>query len=117
MLIYNETSRIKTMKNKIVLVTGSTDGIGKQTALELAKKNAYVLIHGKDRQRCHQTAAEIAAKSGNNKLQPSFSRYAGKFDVLDPLLKHKICLFKKNLCNRRNLWFPFFHRLQVRLAS
>lgn len=58
------------MKNKIVLVTGSTDGIGKQTALELAKKDAYVLIHGKDSKRCHKTVDEIAAKSGNNKLQP-----------------------------------------------
>lgn len=58
------------MENKIVLVTGSTDGIGKQTALELAKKNAYVLIHGKDTERCHKTVSEIAAKSGNNKLQP-----------------------------------------------
>lgn len=58
------------MENKIVLVTGSTDGIGKQTALELAKKNAYVLIHGRDTERCHQTVDEIASKSGNNKLQP-----------------------------------------------
>ncbi len=58
------------MENKIVLVTGSTDGIGKQTALELAKKNAYVLIHGKDSERCQKTVDEIAAKSGNNKLQP-----------------------------------------------
>jgi NAD(P)-dependent dehydrogenase (short-subunit alcohol dehydrogenase family) len=58
------------MENKVVLVTGSTDGIGKQTALELAKKNAYVLIHGKNPERCHKTVDEIAAKSGNNKLQP-----------------------------------------------
>jgi NAD(P)-dependent dehydrogenase (short-subunit alcohol dehydrogenase family) len=58
------------MDNKIVLITGSTDGIGKQTALELAKRNAYVLIHGRNPERCHQTVGEIAAKSGNNKLQP-----------------------------------------------
>jgi NAD(P)-dependent dehydrogenase (short-subunit alcohol dehydrogenase family) len=57
------------MDNKIVLVTGSTDGIGKQTALELAKKNAYVLIHGRNPERCHNTVDEIKAKSGNNKLQ------------------------------------------------
>ena len=39
------------MKNKIVLVTGSTDGIGKQTALDLAGMEATVLIHGKDTNR------------------------------------------------------------------
>ena len=58
------------MENKIVLVTGSTDGIGKQTALELAKKNAYVLIHGRNPGRCHKTIDEIKAISGNNKLKP-----------------------------------------------
>jgi len=52
------------MEDKIVLVTGSTDGIGKQTALELAKKGASVLIHGKNPERCHKTVDEIAAKSG-----------------------------------------------------
>jgi short-subunit dehydrogenase len=36
------------MENKIVLVTGATDGIGKQTAYELADKNATVILHGRN---------------------------------------------------------------------
>jgi short-subunit dehydrogenase len=33
------------MKGKIVLITGSTDGIGKQTAKELAVSGVTVIIH------------------------------------------------------------------------
>ena len=36
------------MKGKIVLITGCTDGIGQQTAYELALGGAVVLLHAKD---------------------------------------------------------------------
>ncbi len=36
------------MDGKVVLVTGSTDGIGKQTAYSLASKGAIVLLHGRN---------------------------------------------------------------------
>ena len=36
------------MENKVILITGSTDGIGKQAALELAIKGATILIHGRN---------------------------------------------------------------------
>ena len=36
------------LKNKTVLITGSTDGIGKQTALEAADAGAEVIVHGRD---------------------------------------------------------------------
>jgi hypothetical protein len=35
------------MSGKVVLVTGSTDGIGKQTANNLLKANATVILHGR----------------------------------------------------------------------
>jgi NAD(P)-dependent dehydrogenase (short-subunit alcohol dehydrogenase family) len=52
------------MKGKTVLVTGSTDGIGKQTALELARMGAHVLIHGRDAGRVLATVNEIAGETG-----------------------------------------------------
>ncbi len=44
---------------KTILITGSTDGIGKQTALELAQQGHKVIIHGRNLKKCKQTAAEI----------------------------------------------------------
>lgn len=46
------------MTGKTVLVTGSTDGIGRQTAVELAALGADVLVHGRDARR---GAAALAA--------------------------------------------------------
>lgn len=52
------------MKNKIVLVTGATDGIGQQTAIELAQMGAQVLVHGRSAERCEKVVAEIQRASG-----------------------------------------------------
>ena len=56
------------MKDKIVLITGSTDGIGKQTALELARLGATVLLHGRQAEHGRQTLEEIRAATGNPRL-------------------------------------------------
>ena len=36
---------------KVALVTGSTDGIGRETALGIARQGATVLVHGRDREK------------------------------------------------------------------
>ncbi len=53
------------MNGKVVLVTGATNGIGKVTALELAKKGARVVITGRNLDKTRNTAGEIRMKSGN----------------------------------------------------
>lgn len=53
------------MEGKTVLVTGATDGIGRQTALELARMGAAVIVHARDLARGEAVAADIREKSGN----------------------------------------------------
>ena len=53
------------MKGKICLITGATSGIGKVTALELARMGATVVISGRNPQRCADTVAFIRTATGN----------------------------------------------------
>lgn len=56
-------------KKKIVLITGSTDGIGKLTALKLAGQNMSVLIHGRDIEKTQNVVREVISKSGNQNIK------------------------------------------------
>jgi NAD(P)-dependent dehydrogenase (short-subunit alcohol dehydrogenase family) len=49
------------LEGKIVLVTGSTDGVGRSVARRLADRGAHVLVHGRDRRRGEQVIEQIRA--------------------------------------------------------
>jgi len=53
------------MQDKLCLVTGATLGIGRESALGLARMGAHIVIAGRDEARTRETAAAIAAQSGN----------------------------------------------------
>ena len=88
------------IEDKTVLVTGSTDGVGRLVARRLADRGARVLIHGRDRARGEQLLDEIrAAKRGSAAFLPAdFSslaevrRLAGTvrrdYDRLDVLINN-----------------------------
>jgi NAD(P)-dependent dehydrogenase (short-subunit alcohol dehydrogenase family) len=50
---------------RVAVVTGATEGIGKQTAIELLKKGLFVVVHGRSEARAREAAEAIsdAAKS------------------------------------------------------
>jgi NAD(P)-dependent dehydrogenase (short-subunit alcohol dehydrogenase family) len=56
------------MPTKIILVTGSTDGIGKETARQLAQIGATVIVHGRHADRCEATRDEIRSATGNPRV-------------------------------------------------
>ncbi|HMV78141.1 MAG TPA: SDR family NAD(P)-dependent oxidoreductase [Leptospiraceae bacterium] len=86
------------MKDKIVLITGSTGGIGFQTALTLASMNAFVVLHGRSQESGAQALLEMLQKSGNSQgdfisadlssisgvrsLSADFQKRFGRLDVL-----------------------------------
>lgn len=57
------------MNGKTVLITGSTDGIGKQTAIELAKLGANVVIHGRGKVRAYAAASDVCKESGSEQVE------------------------------------------------
>lgn len=55
------------MSQPIILVTGSTDGIGKETALELASRGAEVILHGRNTEKIRAVQRELEEKTGSGK--------------------------------------------------
>lgn len=61
-----------------ILITGSTDGIGKQTALEMAQRGHHILIHGRSQQRLEKTRDWILEQVPESKI----SLFKADFAVL-----------------------------------
>ena len=59
------------LKGKTALVTGSTSGIGRATAIALAARGAHALIVGRDEQRAKDVVADIEGRGGNAALRLS----------------------------------------------
>jgi NAD(P)-dependent dehydrogenase (short-subunit alcohol dehydrogenase family) len=53
------------MRGKVCLVTGATQGVGRQVAEGLARLDAKVLVHGRDATKVARTVAELRSASGN----------------------------------------------------
>jgi NAD(P)-dependent dehydrogenase (short-subunit alcohol dehydrogenase family) len=76
------------MHGKTVLITGSTDGVGRYVAGELAAAGAKVLIHGRDRDR-GKTLAEEIRRAGHGEAvfyQADLSSLAGARQLADAVL-------------------------------
>lgn len=63
------------MDRRICMVTGANSGIGKATALGLAKMGATLVIVCRDRSRGEAAMAEIKAESGNQAVDLMLADY------------------------------------------
>ena len=59
---------MRPLEEQTVLVTGSTDGLGKGVATELAARGATVLLHGRDNARLDATAEAIHEETGSQRI-------------------------------------------------
>lgn len=56
------------MKDRIVLVTGATFGIGRATALQIADTGATVVVAGRNRAKSQDTVRSIQEETGNSNV-------------------------------------------------
>jgi NAD(P)-dependent dehydrogenase (short-subunit alcohol dehydrogenase family) len=66
-----------TLRGRTALVTGSTDGLGRELALTLARAGAHVIVHGRNAERGQSVVAEITAAGGSARF------FAADFASLD----------------------------------
>ena len=54
------------LKGKVVLVTGSTDGLGREVALRSAALGANVIVHGRNQERGKAVVVDVHVAPGYN---------------------------------------------------
>lgn len=62
---------------QVVLVTGSTSGLGREVALRMGARGAHVIVHGRNRERGMEVVREIEAGPGSARF------YAADFASFD----------------------------------
>jgi len=96
------------MNARVCVVTGGNSGIGKETALGLARMGATVVLVVRDLERGAKAKAEIVSQSGNKSVDvmqcdlssiSSIRRFAGEFKLkygrLDVLINNAGAVFDK----------------------
>jgi NAD(P)-dependent dehydrogenase (short-subunit alcohol dehydrogenase family) len=70
---------VRSVDEAVILVTGSTDGLGEQVVRDLAAAGATVLLHGRDPARVDAAVRRIRDETGNEELR----YYLADFSSLD----------------------------------
>jgi NAD(P)-dependent dehydrogenase (short-subunit alcohol dehydrogenase family) len=102
------TNNNQSMEQKIILITGATDGIGKITATSLATQGHIIIIHGRNKAKAEAVCQEIKSQTGNNKVdyvladllsmadtKRMVTEFKAKYDHLDVLINNAGALFGK----------------------
>lgn len=94
------------MTGKHVIVTGATNGIGEEAALEIARMGATVCVISRSEAKCQATVARIKSETGNPNVSyiaadlssidgaiGAANTYKAQFDRLDVLLNNAGAVF------------------------
>jgi NAD(P)-dependent dehydrogenase (short-subunit alcohol dehydrogenase family) len=78
-----------TAKRKSVLITGSTDGVGRYVAERLAAQGWRVIVHGRDRTRDEAAVAQITSQGGEARfLAADLASLAGVRSLADAVQRN-----------------------------
>jgi NAD(P)-dependent dehydrogenase (short-subunit alcohol dehydrogenase family) len=69
------------LAEQTILVTGATDGLGRETARALARRGMTVLVHARDPEKGEQTLRWIREQTGNQRLRLYVADFASLSDV------------------------------------
>lgn len=68
---------------KVILITGSTDGIGKLAAIKLAKEGHTIYLHGRNAKKLSNVIGEVKSDSNNHNIKG----FVADFSDLDEVRK------------------------------
>ncbi len=97
------------MKGKIVLITGASSGIGKETARTIAGLGATTLLVGHNRAKVIATANELIHETGNGLVLPLIANLASQEEVRR-LVKDFMTRFNRLDVLINNAGAVFMHR-------
>jgi len=99
---------MSTMKGRICIITGSNSGIGKETAIGLAKMGATIVMVVRDQERGEKARIEIVKQTGNDSvdlmicdlssmssIRHCAEEFKKKYDRLDVLINNAGAVFNK----------------------
>ena len=100
------TQNLGSQKGKLILVTGSNTGLGYETALELAKKDARVIMAGRSKEKLEDAKRKILAEVPEAELETEVldlgslenikafaGRFIKKYPKLDVLINNAGIMF------------------------
>ncbi|MER0123994.1 SDR family NAD(P)-dependent oxidoreductase [Streptococcus sp. ZJ93] len=113
--------------SKTILITGSTDGIGKHLALKLASEGHEVILHGRNDEKLRVALSDIQLKTGNSRVHAYLAdlsqmaevyRFAQEiqrdFEKIDVLLNNAGAYFGANrIATAENIEMTFMLSVQV----
>lgn len=120
------------LRGKSALVTGSTSGIGRAAAIELARHGVKVIVHGMNEERGNQVIEEIRSFGGHTVFvrqnlalseapREIIEQVVGQWGALDILVNNAALICNKPMENLQhedwdslfavNVKAPFFKRL------
>lgn len=105
---------------KTILITGSTDGVGKLTATKLAKSGHQILLHGRNFEKLRNTISEIKELTANenvsgfvsdlsdfNSIEKMIAEISNEFSSIDILINNAGVFKSSVVQNKDNLDMRF----------